>query len=227
MNIKNHADLAAHLGANEPTEDSISRRVYKDTSCGAWAHLEDAIPTGRDETWSWLFDIRQTIVGTVLVRVRRIQDRQWTAPKDAPQEVLECILGHEFRGGRCILTDEETIQFVKGNPPQHPHKYFRCKATTYSGGYSPGVSFGSIVEGVEQCTTVHTVAYPCTGEDIDRALQAVEDEARDIWDTTHGCPLCYPNGMPGEDRDPADDWLVGDTLVNPNCPKCHGQGVVI
>lgn len=28
--------IANHVGANEPTEKSISHRVYKDTACGAW-----------------------------------------------------------------------------------------------------------------------------------------------------------------------------------------------
>jgi hypothetical protein len=36
--------LADHIGSNEPTEASLSQRVYKDTACGAWleiAHNED------------------------------------------------------------------------------------------------------------------------------------------------------------------------------------------
>jgi len=31
--------LAEHIGANEPTEPSLSRRVYKDTACGAWLEV--------------------------------------------------------------------------------------------------------------------------------------------------------------------------------------------
>ncbi len=227
MNIRNHTDLASYLGASDSTEAAISRAVYKGTTCRAWAHLEESVPTGRNEEHVWLYDIRPSILGHVLARVRKIQDWKWTAPKDAPPEVLGALLGHEFRGGRCILTDEDTIQFVKDNPPQHPSRYHRCKVETYSGGYAPGVSFGSIVEGVEQTTTTHTIAYPCTGKDIKNALEAVEAEARDIWNLTHGCAYCWPDGEPGAAHDPEDEWLVGDTLVNPNCPKCHGQGVVI
>lgn len=40
MYIRNIADLAIKVGANEETEDSISRRVYKDTACGAWVKIE-------------------------------------------------------------------------------------------------------------------------------------------------------------------------------------------
>lgn len=44
MIIDNLESLADFIGANEPTENSLSRRVYKDTSCGAWlsiVHNED------------------------------------------------------------------------------------------------------------------------------------------------------------------------------------------
>ena len=34
--LHNIADLAEHVGAWEPTEKSIERRIYKDTACGAW-----------------------------------------------------------------------------------------------------------------------------------------------------------------------------------------------
>lgn len=34
--IRNLADLAAYIGANEVTPASLNHRVYKDTSCGAW-----------------------------------------------------------------------------------------------------------------------------------------------------------------------------------------------
>jgi hypothetical protein len=190
--IKDHQDLAAYLGASDDSEEAISRRVYKDTACGAWARLEEAIPTGIHSADTWQFDIKPQGDGFKPARVRREGDPDWIAPRDAPE--------HIFSVG-----------------PVH----------TYSGGYAPGVSFGSIVEGVEQTTSVHTVAYPCTEQDIDRALEAVEAEARDIWDLTHGCSYCHPDGMPGEDRDPEDTWLAGDTWVNPDCPRCKGEGIPI
>lgn len=42
--LDNLEALADYIGANEPTESSMSRRVYKDTACGAWlevAHNND------------------------------------------------------------------------------------------------------------------------------------------------------------------------------------------
>lgn len=39
--LKTIEDIANYLGAYEPTNTSISRRVYKDTACGAWAEVTD------------------------------------------------------------------------------------------------------------------------------------------------------------------------------------------
>ena len=38
--IHNANELAAYLGARDATQESISRAVYKDTGCGAWAKVE-------------------------------------------------------------------------------------------------------------------------------------------------------------------------------------------
>lgn len=34
--VRNIKELAAEIYANEPTEDSMSHRIYKSTDCGAW-----------------------------------------------------------------------------------------------------------------------------------------------------------------------------------------------
>jgi len=229
--IANHADLAAHLGANEATEESISRRVYKGTTCGAWSHLEDSIPVGTWKEETWLFDIKDREgFGPELARVRREHDAEWTAPKDAPKDVLGALFGHTWEQGFCILTDKETIQFAKDNPVTKEDPYYRIEGLrSYSGGYAPGVSFGSIVEGVEMTTQIYTVSYPCTEADIQEALEAVEGEAKTIWNETHGCPKCWGGketvNLFGWVSQDGDD--LGVRVVDPNCPECHGQGVVI
>lgn len=117
--IKNLEELADHVGANNPTATSISRRVYKDTACVAWVSEED---------------------GTVKI--------------------------------------------------------------------------GSIVEGVERTTEVQELEFPFSEEEWDEAVQAVEDEAEEIWSETHGCEDC------GEE-------YGGYRAVNPDCPSCGGQGTII
>lgn len=120
MSIKNASDLAEYLGANEPTERSLSRRLYKATSCGAWLKLIDT-----------------------------------------------------------------------------------------------GIMVGSIVEGVDQTTETHELTFPFEATELDDAIAAIENEAQEIWDATHGCEMCGP-----EDE-------TGYRQIRKDCPSCHGQGNII
>jgi len=93
------------------------------------------------------------------------------------------------------------------------YKYTSCGASINE--VPGGVSVSSIVEGAEACTPVHALLYPFTGEAWDGAVQAVEDEAKEIWDNTHGCDDCGP-----------EEW-DGSRPINPNCKSCKGEGAII
>lgn len=84
-----------------------------------------------------------------------------------------------------------------------------------------GVVFGSIVEGSDQYAEPVRVEFPCTDDDIDLALQDVDDQCNDIWNETHGCPHCYHDG------DDEAFEAAAEHPVNPNCKECGGHGIVI
>lgn len=86
-----------------------------------------------------------------------------------------------------------------------------------------GVRVGSIVEGADPCTEVHDRLFPFTDEQFWDSLQAVEDEAKEIWDDTHGCEHCWPDGYFGE----WGEQEFGCWPINPDCPECNGEGVVL
>lgn len=93
------------------------------------------------------------------------------------------------------------------------YKYTSCGAWV---AFEDGcVKVGSIVEGVDQTTETHTLVYPFTDHDWDMALEAVEKEADEIWNATHGCEAC------GEEDE------FGNRPINPNCPVCGGEGTII
>ncbi len=93
------------------------------------------------------------------------------------------------------------------------------------------LAVGSIVEGVEQTTITHEIAFEhATPEqsaaDYSAALDATEKEADEIWRNTHGCPKC------AEHAGFASEWGVieGDDGMTPiwdECPECGGHGSVI
>ena len=79
-----------------------------------------------------------------------------------------------------------------------------------------GVMIGSIVEGVDgDGTEYHTLTFPFTMKKFWETLQAVEDEADLIWHQTHGCPQC------------PEDPESGMHIIDPECPNCHGNGVIL
>jgi hypothetical protein len=111
-----------------------------------------------------------------------------------------------------------------------------------------GISVGSIVEGVDQCTETHYIdCDPTESEDPPEtirkafweAVKAVNKEADQIWQATHGCPGCARKQMEFTGRDVAfDEWgnevqidedgyPLGDIPVHPDCEMCGGEGMPI
>ena len=75
---------------------------------------------------------------------------------------------------------EKTIAHVDRNT----YKYTDCGA--WCAKVKNGISVGSIVEGVDHGTDTHTVTYPFELQEFYDAIQLVEDEAKQIWNDTHG-----------------------------------------
>jgi hypothetical protein len=90
------------------------------------------------------------------------------------------------------------------------------------------LSVSSIVEGCDSGTSTHIVdlfneAFETpehAAQAYAAALDAIDEEARGIWDDTHGCPTCAKHFGEGEGDD-------GMTRVWDECPDCKGEGSVI
>lgn len=110
-----------------------------------------------------------------------------------------------------------------------------------------GISVSSIVEGVDAVTDTHII--DCTINSLetnmtadeaeqglhitlrrlfDAAVEAVDKEAGEIWDDTHGCDACAKlwaddSGITTEHLH--DTWDA--VPVWKDCPECGGAGIVI
>lgn len=82
-----------------------------------------------------------------------------------------------------------------------------------------GIQIGSIVEGVEQSAEPITLRFPFSAKQLGQAIDDIEQQCRDIWMETHGCDQCEADGW--------EDPETGYIRVNPNCPECKGEGIVI
>lgn len=98
------------------------------------------------------------------------------------------------------------------------YKGTNCGAwiTHADAGQHPKITIGSIVEGVEQDAEAQLLTWPFTAADVERAIDAVEADAKRIWDETHGCESCGP-----------ENPETGYRAINPKCPACHGEGAIL
>lgn len=87
-------------------------------------------------------------------------------------------------------------------------KYTVCGVTFSSDEY--GLQVGGYCEGVDGEPLPHQLPWGCTSADFEEAVDAAEMDAAELWSTTHGCDVCL--FAPG---------------VDPDCPECDGEGVVI
>lgn len=83
------------------------------------------------------------------------------------------------------------------------------------------IYLSSIIEGVERMTDTQTVDLksPDALTRFKAAEEAVEEEAKSIWNETHGCPGCA--------RKLKVPYECGGTPVATGCRKCGGNGECI
>ena len=169
-----HLDAHWHDGDIEASKRSLSRRVYKDTECGAWATFgmpgeravshESQTWTGRyakiDGVWEMLAPLRDGVPCEASTMPQAAKEYFW------PSTVQSDL--NELADGAASLTLTETIRV----PVMAPH--------------AGSFVVGSIVEGSDAEVPPETVFLPCSPEDIDRAIAGVNDEACRLWDEANG-----------------------------------------
>lgn len=208
--IRAPEDVFAHFGADYDTEkneaqnnERLSRRMYKDTECGAWAEVVTHTPTRQEwQTWTgryaridgvWqLSSISQDGTPAELsVHGGQVREYFW------PDAESVAVYLAEKAGGASEYEATEEVLILR---PQESVFLFRV---------------GSIVEGIDAEVPAEEVALPCTPADLDRAVARVEDEATFLWNDTHGCDDC------------GEELSHGYRAINPECTSCGGEGAII
>ncbi len=87
------------------------------------------------------------------------------------------------------------------------------------------VAIGSIVEGADYGTEVHELTFPFSMDDFWKAVDAVEEEANQIWQETHGC--FHEDCISSECHHCHENYENRMRYIHPECPHCGGAGEVI
>lgn len=208
--IRTPNDVAAHFDADfDPNAvmaengARLSRRIYKDTECGAWAdfmrrditHCERQEWAARyakvDGVWQLLSLTHADKPAEFSVHNGQVREYFFPTGIDM-SEFLDCAA----KGAADLMLTETVEVKVKTGEEW----VFRC---------------GSIVEGIDAEVMPEEVVLPCTPADLDGAVKAVEDEADRLWRETHGCADC------GAEND------TGYRSINPDCASCRGEGTIL
>ena len=215
--IKNLADVCDYFGAWDHTNDALSCRIYKTTTCGAWAKVSEEAML-RKETWIGHYKKGRKNGLWKCIGVRK-NGIAWIPLSKAPQAVREffwpwesCTDAAYIAGELNRIFDGKTEVKEKGgfNVPFGKRLVFYC---------------GSIVEGVDQYADATPVRLPCKPEQLDRAIQEVEREVESIWNQTHGCKVCAITWS--KELGYKVKYQAGETAVHDNCPECRGEGEII
>lgn len=219
--VKTIEDVFNHFGADydeakslEENNKWLSRRIYKDTACGAWGKVEEypeqekkrgqyhATYQKQEGVWEMLciferkFDALDT-AHELSAYPKEVREYFWT-----PEAGMQEFLNEQAQGHNVWGTQVEAIEYrVKTGKTVIQ---FEC---------------GSIIEGSDAEVNASPVTLPCTPEDLDAAIQYVEDEVQTIWNNTHGCDGCQKLC---EQEHGAGSW---GGAVHPECPECDGDGV--
>jgi len=217
--IRNEREFLGHIEAEDRYH--AVRRIYKSTDCGAWISFQEPGRVRSKKKVRWTARVRLSILGIVVLSVRREHGRSTTDIEKLPKEVVEYL---------CLDLEELTPvrRRVSQTGDQKPGSIFGELEGRMEGGvkvhpfelngtrkFRGGVTIGSIVEGIDTCATPVELEYPFTEEEYDRAVQSVESEVEHLWNETHGCDDC---GIESE---------YGGNAINPDCKTCHGEGTIL
>ena len=245
--IRSIEDLAAHLGAYEATGNtmrcSIPRRVYKDTSCGCPAGVKDGYRNPATDRWAtYTVQCGLSILGWKVLTWRPAHGKQqWAYQEAMPTGLAEYLFVGEQRKGRSPVICELDME-----PKEVVREFGRAwmeglslddqllRKTYRRGGMTvyltvrvkepvksryvnaPYFWVTGYCEGSDVEHEVYAVPFPCTPEAIDEAIAQADKDGIATWNDTHGCDDC---GEP--------EWGMYDRAINPDCPSCKGEGIIL
>ena len=89
-----------------------------------------------------------------------------------------------------------------------------------------GIILSGYCEGTDLECQTHRLDYPYTEDEFWATVTEADTDGMEIWDATHGCEQCWPNGCMDEWDNLFEPGEPGGP-VDPDCVYCRGEGVSI
>ncbi len=187
----------------------LDRHLYKETDCGAWGKVSTQNVVEK-KTGTWSAEYARGLLGYWhLVKLSGVGDLAGVEP---PEDVLRY-----FWPDVDPLHLQEMLETVLETPGLVAAPYEAEVEWYVKTGELVVFRVGSIVEGTDEEALTVSVYLPCSAQDLDDAIEAVEQDVSRIWNSTHGCQECAKRNE--------EEWP--GCAVDPECPECEGQGTII
>lgn len=195
ITIETMSELSQWIEANGDDENAMSHRIYKDTDCGAWLQFYKGGRTTIERPETWDVELLDSERGIVCTRGCSVTSEEFVTPDRFPYQLqIFLSLSRGDDGVYRVCVDDPDMQSVDQIPEtDHAHRLdntlwrvlFNTWQVTEEHDEPIGVRLGSIVEGADVETDVHTLVFPFTWADFKSAIACIEAEADDIWRATH------------------------------------------
>lgn len=191
--LKNLRDVCRHFGVgyyvndDERTNQLLSKTVYKATECGAWARVDFHAVDEVEEVWTTA--VADSINGPI-VRSARRRGAKRVYGGDIPTYVRDFML-MDVRGHVQDMTWVQLLAIRSGSAVRVAtlvrgvlYFTFVVKRPIYRLVFR----CGSIVEGSEAEINARPVPLPCKHQEVDAAVEYVNEEAMRLWHEIHDTP---------------------------------------
>lgn len=214
--IRNLADLAAHVDADDQDIESISRRVYEDTEDGAWVDTWDK-PVHHPLTFK--IGVKDTAEGPQVISwCQRGRPYKMDRPHGLmPPELERYLCLNTSHIIQDMLFDrlpglplDDILKAVEVRGPGDIVLTVRVNCVVR---HDPCIVISSVITGTDTHLSPEYLTFPFTGTEFDKAVKNAEAHTN-LWNTTHGCEACDPENHPD-----------GGGPINPDCTVCDGTGI--
>lgn len=132
------------------------------------------------------------------------------------------------RGKPVIENDQQLADEVGEETPDRVGRRL-YKATECGIGFAfrkGGIILAGYCEGTDRECPSYEMNYPFEANDFWKTVEQADKDGCELWNQTHGCEKCWPNGTVDDVGNTFEPGEIGGP-VNPDCQNCQGFGIVL
>lgn len=150
------------------------------------------------------------------------QDKPMSAteafPHDSDQtRIITCLQELADEAG---ADSDAPLALIVPRIAKRVYKETACGACFGCGAPWDRIIMSGYCEGTDAECLLHELRFPFPASAFWRTLNECDRDAIELWNQTHGCPFCWQG-------DGSDESTSIGGPVDPDCPACNGDGIIL